>query len=150
MPKTIKELFDTEIGEEFFLKSYGRLNSSPYHFNKDGYLCNKDGSNSMIETIDILLGKFEIEKIGKPVLSKSECLWLKNVMTPFYEEIEYVSKLSCHRQGQEREYLNIHYKNGEDTAFLSFVKGSMYKDMELFQHYTLMRLQIYILPAYER
>lgn len=78
------------------------------------------------------------------ILDDVERKYLKNVLKPFHDEVEYVVKSARHlrRDGTyDNEYLSIEFQDGNFT-FPDFDSGKMYTGMELNKKYTLKELGI--------
>ena len=79
-----------------------------------------------------------------PVLNDAEREYLKTVLKPFHDEVEYVAKYghNCHSDGTySNEYLYIEFRDGYMT-FPDFYAGEMYIGMELDKKYKLDELGI--------
>ena len=78
------------------------------------------------------------------ILDDAERKYLKNVLKPFHDEVEYVVKSARHlrRDGTyDNEYLSIEFQDGNFT-FPDFDSGKMYVGMEREKKYTLNELGI--------
>ena len=78
------------------------------------------------------------------ILSDAEREYLKMVLRPFHDEVEYVEKLQPHTiEGRvyNEEYLTIKLHD-EGLSLPSFDKGKMYVGMEIDKKYTLDELRI--------
>lgn len=71
-----------------------------------------------------------------PILDDAEKRYLSAVIKPFRQKVEYIVKFR-----DEKEWINI-YLGIEYIHFPTFVKGTMYKGMEVNRHYTLEELGI--------
>ena len=72
-----------------------------------------------------------------PILDDVEKAYLSAVIKPFRKDIKYIEKrcfVAC------QEYIRICFENNEILVFPNFKKGTMYKLVETFKHYTLEEL----------
>ena len=78
------------------------------------------------------------DKLGASFkLNFNERRYLREVIAPFRDKVEYVSK--CQDGSFDEEYIVIKFKNKNDNCILfpNFKKGTMYKGMEENVKYTL-------------
>lgn len=103
-----------------------------------------DGTNVVFEK-PILLNRVSLslflswlEEEYKPtILTEKEKAYLSAVIKPFRKDIKYIEKrcfVAC------QEYIRICFENNEILVFPNFKKGTMYKLVETFKHYTLEEL----------
>lgn len=84
-------------------------------------------------------GTIEVENgyiIEKEILDEEEKDYLSNVIKPFRDEVEGITKGIL----GGKEYIKIIIKNDSDIYFPFFEEGSMYKGMEEKKKYTLKEL----------
>lgn len=74
------------------------------------------------------------------ILDNTEKRYLKNIIRPFRDKVEYITK-TVNVSG-EYEHINIIFKRDTGLVFPNFVKGTMYKGMEIGKQYTLEELGI--------
>ena len=137
----VAKLLGIEMEEEFGIKGcdykyklseYGLMFWSDYH--QDWFYTSK------LE--ELLLGRKEIIKLPKQILSEEEKEYLSNVIKPFRDRVIYIEKCEC----TLGEYLEIrlrHYDDGCSCYSIIlpyFKKGTMYKNMKLDEEYTLYEL----------
>ena len=76
-----------------------------------------------------------------PILSDAEREYLKMVLEPFHEEVEYVKKIADYKADYENEYLFIVFCKGA-FSFPDFEAGTRYSGMEPYKEYKLDELGI--------
>lgn len=74
------------------------------------------------------------------ILDNTEKRYLKNIIRPFRDKVEYITK-TVNVSG-EYEHINIIFKRDTGLVFPNFEKGIMYKGMEIGKQYTLLELGI--------
>lgn len=74
-----------------------------------------------------------------PVLDVVEKRYLKNVIRPFKDDVEFICKCSSGFNGKEYIYIKFKY---DQFMLPYFKKGTMYKNMETAKQYTLEELGI--------
>ena len=74
-----------------------------------------------------------------PVLDVVEKRYLKNVLRPFKDDVEFICKYSSGFNGKEYIYIKFKY---DQSMLPYFDKDTMYKNMELDKKYTLEELGI--------
>lgn len=84
-------------------------------------------------------GTLEIENgyiVEKEILDEEEKQYLLNIIKPFKDKVEYISKdgLSL------GEFISITIANDSDIQLPNFKKNTMYKGMEAYKEYTLKEL----------
>lgn len=104
---------------------------------------NKLGMVKVIQKDEIILVKRPDEYRTifekKEILDKKEKDYLRAVIRPFREKINSISK--CGYNCYNQQYIIIKYDEGEEIIRLpDFLKGTMYKGMELDREYTLEEL----------
>ena len=93
-------------------------------------------------TEEILQGRYEITKLSRPVLDKTEEKYLSAVIKPFRDRIRCIIK----SKNFPDEYLRIHLnsyddrKDGDIIYLPRFEVGTMYKGMQVNKKYTLEEL----------
>lgn len=137
----IAKMLGVEIGEEF------RLSNSEYIYKiVDNGLLRKNKpietwyyDNSMLRSL--LSGEIEIIKLPKPILDEKEKEYLSNLIKPYRNRVKYICKYTCEYGDYEvvsavmKDNIYCDYSN-----FLTFKKGSMYKNMKLNKGYALWEL----------
>ncbi len=131
--KEVANLLGVEIGEKFNIKDE---RSNPYHFDERQCLIDKNGFERSAVLKNLLLGICEIEK---PILNNSEREYLKNVIRPFKDEVEYIRK----RNNIGDFYIAIRLKNKESVILPYFKNKNMYKGMEVDMCYTVKELKLF-------
>ncbi len=123
---------------------------------KDGNQFTDNGSkNRAIEDLKKLRDNWaggaygKIIKIEEPeykpvydteILDNTEKRYLKNIIRPFRDKVEYITK-TVNVTG-ELEHINIILKRDTGLVFPNFEKGTMYRGMEIGKQYTLSGLGI--------
>lgn len=134
----VAKMLGVEMEEEF------KLNDSDnykYKITKDGMFMYSgfasDWYSSNHILLGVLFGKYEIKK---PILDDIEKEYLSNVIKPFREQVDEISKLD----NGEYEYIAIWLRNIDGYTmvmyFPRFIKGTMYKGMEPRKGYSLNEL----------
>lgn len=112
-----------------FLKTYTPNISD---FTKELFKLNKNSLYSLMKSID---------KYNVPILTDSERDYLKAVIKPFKDRVNYIM-----RCGEKYNYLVINidsiadYEYTEDITFPYFIEGNKYVNMECDKKYTLEEL----------
>ena len=129
----VAKLLGVELNEEFTLNpsnyKYMLTRFGLYKIYKEEIIWE---SSSMLQ--DLLLGKFTIVKIPKSILDNIEKNYLSNIIKPFRDRIDYISKINL---SNGREYIFIKLENYEKISLPFFTAGTMYKGMENDKDYTL-------------
>lgn len=73
----------------------------------------------------------------EPVLDDTEKMYLKGVIRPFSDKVLYIAKRSIMDRRKEHIYIDLTY---DVITLPCFMKGTMYKGMELDHWYTLKEL----------
>ena len=76
----------------------------------------------------------------KEILDDAERRYLKAVIRPFKDKVEYITKEAG---GGGREFIHIEIAYFDSVNLPYFEKGTMYKEMKLNNHYTLKELGLY-------
>ena len=91
--KEVAKLLGVELEEEFKINGL----SIKYKLTKDGLMCwhnsHQDWFNSYILG-DLLAGTTQIVKIPKPILDDIEKKYLGNIIKPFRDRIDYITKVN--------------------------------------------------------
>lgn len=145
--KEVAQLLGVELDEEFYIKTLG----SKYRITSNGL----ETENSITRGWDIslnhffrdlLTGKLEIKK---PILDKVEKEYLENVIRPFRDTVECITKTirysyDCSLRKEEKsECIGMSIKDKYDVYLPPFKLGSMYKGMEINKLYTLKELGLF-------
>ena len=88
------------------------------------------------DAMEGMIGWLEEEYVPD-ILTDKEKAYLSAVIKPFRKDIKYIEKrcfVAC------QEYIRICFENNEILVFPNFKKGTMYKLVETFKHYTLEEL----------
>lgn len=78
----------------------------------------------------------KITILPQPLLTDEEREWLKNVISPFSDEVENICITDC-INGEEKVFLQINLKHEEPILFPIFKKGQYYKSLKTKKKYTL-------------
>ena len=129
----VAKLLGLELEEEFWLKDQ----LTKYKLTSKGMqgwseIDHKWWYSTSLQSL--LTGSNTIIKRPKPVLDNIEKNYLSNIIKPFRDRIDYISKISL---SNGREYIFIKLKNYEIISLPFFVTGTMYKGMENDKDYTL-------------
>ena len=137
----IAKMLGVEIGEKFKLRPYDKneVTFSYYLFKRDGLYNPYDKDNYLLA--ELLLGKYEIIKLPKPILDDEEKKYLSRVIRPWRDKVEYIRKINF---DDEDEFIVIIYRERESKAMPlpCFKKGTMYKGMEYGKQYSLEELEL--------
>lgn len=131
--KEVANLLGVELEEEFKLKE---TKGCTFKFVENSFVAkidNEDEWFTSIFLVDVLNGSAIIEK---SILDQKEKEYLSNVIKPFREKVECISKLE---DVSGAELIVIWTECGQ-IYFPDFKKGTMYKGMELEKEYTLEEL----------
>lgn len=82
--------------------------------------------------------KWLLEEYKEPILEEDERKYLSDVIRPFREEVDTISKFS--KWNDESQYIYISMKNNTYCTLPFFPKNTMYKSMEVGRHYSLKEL----------
>ena len=144
--KTIKEIFDVEIGEKFGIKIKEGHTYYDCYFDKDKELAiieDNKTRNWFLELCllkELIAGEAEIIKIKPEILDKKEKEFLSFIVNHLgRDKIESIVKVSS---GKDKEFIKIKVRGVDFAAFPDFPKGTMYKGMESYHYYTLEELKI--------
>lgn len=78
--------------------------------------------------------------IKQEILDEAEKRYLRAVIRPFKDKVEYINKQAGHG-GQEFIHIDISYFDSVNLPY--FEEGTMYKKMKLNNHYTVKELGLY-------
>ena len=135
----VAKLLGVELNEEF------RLSKSNFMYKLTRYGLFKryiDNTEWRVSSIldDLLLGKFTIVKIPKPILDEVEKKYLSAVIKPFRNKVYSIAKYD---NGDDNYYIQITIKQNVYFEYIDlpyFKKGTMYKGLELKKEYTVEQL----------
>ena len=134
----VAKLLGVELDEEFGLKNSNfRYKLTTYGLRKRYHSVQEWSDSCMLD--DLLLGKVEIVKKAKSILDDAEKRYLSNIIKPFRDRIDYITKFNL---SNGKEYIFIKLKNNEIISLPFFVAGTMYKGMENDKDYTLKELSL--------
>ena len=140
--KDVAKLLGVELEEEFKVTYHG---DDKYVFTKEGFYRVRDDGFYLITSLEIvlnlLMGRYEIIKIPKPVLTEKEKEYLSNVIKPFRDKVDSISKRSC----DNGQYIAIEIDeppHGSEIFFPYFEQGTMYQGMTVGKYYTLEELDL--------
>lgn len=138
----VAKLFGLELEEEFEIGKFER-----YKFTVNGLMFWSKDHQAWVHydiTEQLLLGRNEIVKLSKPILTESEKEYLSAVIKPFRDRITHIFKFEL--SGYEGIGIDLKFpkvEKDEDAMTLpSFEIGTMYKGMELYKDYTLEELDL--------
>ena len=137
----VAKLFGLELEEEFEIGKFEH-----YKFTVNGLMFWSKDHQAWVHydiTEQLLLGRYEIVKLSKPILTESEKEYLSAVIKPFRDRIIHIYKFEL--SGYEGIGIDLKFpkveKNEDDAMTLpSFEIGTIYKGMELYKDYTLEEL----------
>ena len=138
----VAKLFGLELEEEFKIGENNR-----YKFTVNGLRFWSEVHQDWVHydiTEELLLGRYEIVKLSKPVLTESEKEYLSAVIKPFRDRILHIYKVEV--SGYECIGVDLKFpkvEKLEDSLTLPcFEIGTMYKGMKLGKDYTLEELDL--------
>lgn len=136
--KEVAQMLGVELYEEFNINTSGK---TKFRFTENGLEYYYGTWLKCSEVNELLAGKCEIIKIPKPILDNAEKEYLRNIINPWRNCVECISKYGL----SNCEYIAIVYydkltEKEYRMFFPSFAKGEMYKGMETNKHYTLEEL----------
>ena len=137
----VAHMLGLELNENFRFKSR-LIDLSTYEFKfTEDYLMyyHTEGEyweKASFDTLcNLLNGKYEVIKLPKSILTKQERNYLSQVIKPFREKIQHISKLSS--IDGESICIDIRYDWEEDSIMLpKFAAGTLYKGMEIGKEYS--------------
>jgi hypothetical protein len=138
--KEVAELLDVKLEEEFYI--IGEFDY--FKFSDTGLFQYDSDLDRWVRTNGYVLGRLlqnEL-KIERYILNQKEQDYLRDVIRPFRDKVNYIRKESCY--SDEYEYLIISVKAdkcfNEYNTLPSFKTGTMYKNMKLSKEYSLEEL----------
>lgn len=138
--KDVAKLLGLKFGEKFNIK--GVNCDFKYFLSKNGLHYEYENNiykSSTVSLDSILLGKYQIIKLPKPILDEKEKEYLSAVITPFRNKVICIYKqtsVDC-----EDERIEIAFNDHSiDMSFPYFKKDAMYKGMETYKEYSLEEL----------
>lgn len=139
----VAKLFGLELEEEFEIGKFER-----YKFTVNGLMFWSKDHQAWVHydiTEQLLLGRNEIVKLSKPILTESEKEYLSAVIKPFRDRKVVINKYEYPQNEHKNECIQIsvefYDKTGGETVSLPiFKKGTMYKGLESNKCYTLEEL----------
>lgn len=137
----VTHMLGLELNENFRFKSR-LIDLSTYEFKfTEDYLMyyHTEGEyweKASFDTLcNLLNGKYEVIKLPKSILTEEERNYLSQVIKPFREKIQHISKLSS--KDGESICIDIRYDWEEDSIILpKFAAGTLYKGMEIGKEYS--------------
>ena len=134
----VAKLLGVEMNEEFGLKNSDfKYKLTTHGLRKRYHLVQEWSDSSMLD--DLLVGRVDIDKKAKSILDDAEKRYLSNIIKPFRDRIDYITKFNL---SNGKEYIFIKLKNNEIISLPFFVAGTMYKGMENDKDYTLKELSL--------
>ena len=135
----VAKLLELELREEFKIKGL----SARYRITDIGlqYKSETEGvwytSNKLLPML--LQGEISIIKVKQPIIDNIEKKYLGNIIKPFRNRIDYITKVNL---ANGKEYIFIKMKNYEKISLPFFTAGTMYKGMQSDKEYTLDELEL--------
>lgn len=132
------------MGKDCSRCAFGCVNCSWF---PDEYTCGGDGGDTCwINNKDSYSDKFLNQEIEiENILDKQEKEYLRNVIKPFRDKVEYIAKLN-ETNGYDYISIGVSFRvgisnfNTEHIWLPYFERGTMYKNMEVGRKYTLEEL----------
>lgn len=137
------EYYKNEIIEKYG-ENFADINETILAFMKSLEIDRYDFSdNGKLGTTATILNWLSCE-YAEPLLRPEERQYLTCVITPFIDNIDYITKTSCvgDEYGVFYECINIICKDGDTTKLPNFKKGTAYKGMMANYQYSLNDLRI--------
>ena len=130
--KTLSEFLEMPEGVKFRLEIPIKTYSHIYKIENNRLMCKIGNywSQSVFDLNELLNCKIEII----PKLTDKEREWLKNVISPFSDEVK---DICITDNGEEEAFLQINLKHEEPILFPVFEKGKYYKNLQIGENYTL-------------
>lgn len=144
--KEVAELLGIEMDKPFNIKGY---EFNPCVLTENKFVNNRGQSLIHYALFMLLTGELEIEQL---ILDDVEKRYLENVLKPFKDRILFAKKTTAYENsgyedsGYEYVCFKIVTPDGEDYNYLVlpyFIKGTMYKGMELDKQYSLEELGLF-------
>lgn len=137
----VAHMLGLELNENFHVKLDPKVTlESDYRFTEKGLLryhkIYEEWEYAIYDTfLHLLDGKYEVIKLPKSILAEEERNYLSQVIKPFKEKIQHISKLSS--KDGESICIDIRYDWEEDSIVLPrFATGTLYKGMEIGKEYS--------------
>lgn len=135
--KEVAELLDVELEEEFYV--IGEFDC--FKFSDTGLFQYNSNLDRWVRTNGHVLGRLlqnEL-KIQRYILNQKEQDYLRDVIRPFRNKVNYIMKKSGYDDKYEYLMMSIKLddKFNECNALPSFKTGTMYKNMKLNKEYSL-------------
>lgn len=129
--KTLSEFLELPEGVEFKISGINNI----YKI-ENNILLYKSVSNCWLPSEAPLnrILKSKITILPQPLLTDEEREWLKNVISPFTNEVE---DICITENGEEEVFLRINLKHEEPILFPIFEKGKYYNGLQIGENYTL-------------
>ena len=136
--KEVAKLLGVELEEEFKMDNY----STKYKLTKNGFMYWSDDYQQWNYTCgieELFLGKRQIVKIPKPILTEKEKDYLSSVIKPFRDSV--VAIIKCkYDDYYEFIQIEVNQERYEYVNLPNFKKDIMYKGMEIDKGHTLEEL----------
>ena len=143
----VAHMLGLELNENFHVKLDPDVTlESDYRFTEKGLLryhkILEEWEYAIYDTfLHLLDGKYEVVKLSKCILAEEERNYLSQVIKPFREKIQHISKLSS--KDGESICIDIRYDWEEDSIILpKFAAGTLYKGMENGKEYSIKELNL--------
>lgn len=134
----IAHILGVELGEKFKINFHGDMSSDEYYIDETTIheVCDGRVNDYCYPLLIALLnGTDTVVKLPKSILTEQERNYLSQVIKPFREKIQHISKLT----GKNGEYIciDIRFDWEEDSILLPrFATGTLYKGMEIGKEYS--------------
>ena len=133
MTKTNLEHYKKELGKIF----YEGCDNQAEMFIKVKTTCDSNIRSEYGQTYADAILDWMAQPYKEPILDEVERKYLSDVIRPFRNKIDTISKFNTF---DDRQYIYIGMKDGRWSNLPCFPKGTMYKDMEDGKHYSLKEL----------
>ena len=135
--KTLSEFLEIPEGVEFKISNCDTIQDNIYTIKDNEFFYKR--SNRWFPS-EVSLNKILKSKITiLPKLTDKERKWLKNLISPFADEVEDICITVC-KIGEEKVYLQINLKYEGPILFPMFEKGKYYNGLQIDENYTLAEL----------
>lgn len=130
--KTLSEFLEIPEGVEFKISNCDTIQDNIYTIKDNEFFYKRSNRwlPSEVSLNTILKSKITII----PKLTDKEREWLKNVISPFSDEVEDICITDCKNGGV---FLQINLKYEEPILFPTFDKGKYYNGLQIEENYTL-------------
>ena len=138
----VAQLLGVELEEKFRIEGF----PTKYRLTKDGLIYWDDYNLKWIGSCgleELLIGKRQIVKIPKPILTEEEKEYLSAVIKPFRDRVTVIIKHKCDYSQDEYLGIGVRYYNKAGVKEITlpiFEKDTMYKGMDSTMWYTLEEL----------